>query len=207
MKKCVSTCIFNSDKYRKDYMKLPESIDKYLKDFDLIVYHEKNIPQYMLDNYKKFPFVILREKENSKGRDGCFWRYECYEEYDFCYFRDVDIPITPIDKFIIDDFLQKENKIAWVFCIHPRRPIDKQGFLMGGIFGMKKSDKIDMKSLLHEWKDKGYYGSDEVFLSKKIYPLEKPICYYENNKYKKTIFYDRNFESYVELKGNFLNFI
>ena len=78
MKKCVSTCIFNSNKYRKDYMKLPESIDKYLKDFDLIVYHEKNIPQDMLDNYKKFPFVILREKENSKVRDGCFWRYECY---------------------------------------------------------------------------------------------------------------------------------
>ena len=61
----------------------------------------------------------------------------------------------------------------------------------------------NMKLLLDEWSNKEYYGSDEEFLSKIIYPLLKPVCYYEPRLENKSVIINHDFETYVKLETNY----
>ena len=75
---------------------------------------------------------------------------------------------------------------------------------MGGVFGIKKNNKIIMNELLNSWENKAYYGSDEEFLSLKLYNLCNPICYYEPRKcVKDNVKLKNDFEEYFELEKNF----
>jgi hypothetical protein len=174
-------------------------------DFRLVIYYDDSVPSYMIENYAKFENVVLVKKGRSSGRTGCFWRYEAYDDYDLVLFRDIDVPFEPNDRIVLDDFLKKERDIFWVFLVHPRRPYPKQGFVMGGVFGIKKTSSIpSMKKLLDAWKNKGHYGSDEEFLSLSIYNLVPPVCYYEPRPtVTRTVKLKNDYESYVPLAENY----
>jgi hypothetical protein len=221
MKKCIASSIFilNNDikKYHDTYLSIPETLMEYkktnefLRDFDFVLYYDETIPDNYLDNYRKFDFVKLIKKEKSYNRSGCFWRYEAYDNYDFCFFRDIDLPLELNDILILKDVQKHEHKIFWIFAFHWRHKWPEQGFVLGGICGIKKTDKIpSMKKLIDDW-NKEYkeglqiYGSDEVFLSTVIYPLERPICYYEKNRklVSSTIQMNPEFETYVFLNENY----
>ena len=207
MKKCVSTCIFfpnnKINKYDKVFLTIPLTMNL-LPDFDLLIYYDESVPNYMIEEYKKFNFIKLIKKEKSLNRSGCFWRYEAYNDYDFCYFRDIDVSIEENDIQIINHFLNSEKNICWVFLVHARKSYPKQGFVMGGVFGIKKNNKIIMNELLNSWENKAYYGSDEEFLSLKLYNLCNPICYYEPRKcVKDNVKLKNDFEEYFELEKNF----
>jgi hypothetical protein len=120
-------------------------------------------------------------------------------------FRDIDIPIESNDNLIYKDFICRKHNIAWVFVVHARKIYPNQGFLMGGMFWMKKNENIaDINVLLDQWSKQDYYGSDEIFLAKVIYHLEKPICYYEPRLKDKNIFLQTNYEDYEQLKNNYI---
>ena len=221
MKKCISSSIFilNNDtkKYNDTYLSIPETLMEYkntyefLNDFDFVIYYDETIPEDYLNNYRKFDFVKLIKKEKSSNRSGCFWRYEAYDNYDFCFFRDIDLPLELNDILILKDVFKHKHKMFWIFTCHPRNDWPKQGFVLGGICGIKKTHKIpSMKKLIDKWKKKykyglGIYGSDEIFLSTIVYPLERPICYYERNRenVKNTIKKNSRFETYVFLNENY----
>ena len=42
-KNYTPACIFNAERYKNSFLKLPESIDKYLSDFDLVIYHDNSL--------------------------------------------------------------------------------------------------------------------------------------------------------------------
>ena len=206
MKCCVSTCLFNADKYKKTFLDLAESVDKYLPQFDLVIYHDKSMTDIMKYCLEKFKCVKLIEMPESKGREGCFWRYLSYDKYDLCFFRDIDIPIEENDIIIINDFVRREFNIAWIFTVHTRKPFPKQGFLMGGIFLMKKTKLIpSMKQLIDIYPEFEEYGTDEEFLARMIYPRLKPICYYESERQtvKSTVFIPGKYETYCPLNNNY----
>jgi hypothetical protein len=209
MKKCVSCSLFipanTNNKYADTYLSIPLTMHFLPNDFDLVIYYDESVPQYMIEEYKKFKFIKLIKKPLSIVRTGCFWRYEAYDEYDLCLFRDIDICLENNDKIILEDFLIKENNIFWVFLVHTRKVYPKQGFVMGGVFGLRKTSNIkSMAELLDSWKNKDHYGSDEEFLSLIIYPIEKPICYYEpRDNCKNTVIINKQFETYIELAANY----
>ena len=210
MKKCISTSLFIPNnlpnKYSDTYLSIPKSIHLLGSDFDLVIYYDDSVPKYMIDSFKKYSFIKLCKEERSINRSGCFWRYKSYDLYDIILFRDIDIAIEPNDVIVYNDFTNnKKNDIAWIFLVHPRRPYPKQGFVMGGVFMMKKNVTIpSMKSILDDWPNKAHYGSDEEFLSIKLYPLLKPVCYYEpRDKCINTVIINKNFETYVKLKQNY----
>tara|TARA_B110000008_G_C16965838_1_gene561975 strand:- start:594 stop:1217 length:624 start_codon:yes stop_codon:yes gene_type:complete len=205
MKKCISTCLFNAHKYINAYLSIPKTVGILEMDFDVVIYHDDSVTNEMIIELSKYKCVKLIKKNRSKGRSGCFWRYEAYNDYDFIYFRDIDVSIEQNDKIIFNDFINSNYNIFWVFLVHQRKPYPNQGFLMGGVFGILKNNIIsDINILIKNWElQKGltYYGSDEEFLALVIYPLLKPIVYYEprilNVKLK------NDYETYKKLLTNF----
>ena len=204
-KKCISTCLFNSSKYLKTYLNIPKTVYLLNDEFDVVIYHDKSLTNTMKLELNKYPFIKLIEKETSIGRSGCFWRYEAYNDYDFIIFRDIDVGFQQQDLYIYNHFMNTKLDLFWVFLVHQRKPYPKQGFVMGGVFGMKKNDKIqDINLLIKNWQEKNslnYYGSDEEFLSQIIYNLLSPMVYYEprirNVKLK------NDYETYHMLSTNY----
>jgi hypothetical protein len=210
MKKCIATSLFIpsnvSNKYSDTYLSIPKTMYLLDSDFDLLIYYDDSVPKYMIESLKQYSFVKLYKEDRSIGRSGCFWRYQSYDLYDIVLFRDIDIAIEYNDVIVYNNFIANtKNNIAWIFLVHPRRPYPKQGFVMGGVFMIKKNPIIpSMKMLLDDWPNKSHYGSDEEFLSIKLYPLLNPVCYYEpRDNCKNTVIINREFETYIMLKDNY----
>ena len=205
MKKCVASCLFNSTKYLSTYLTIPKTISVLNDSFDVVIYHDSSLTKEMQVNLSKYSFVKLILKDVSNKRSGCFWRYEAYNDYDLVFFRDIDVAFDKMDLFIYNDFMNSSFDIFWVFLVHQRKSYPNQGFVMGGVFGMKKNNKIkNINELICDWKNKkglGYYGSDEEFLSQIIYNLLPPIVYYEPRI--KNARLKNNYETYKELSSNY----
>ena len=107
MKRCISCSLFNAEKYKNTYLRIPDTMKKYLPDdLDLVIYYDF-LPDYMKNNLMKYDFVKLIQMPRSNGRSGCFWRYLAYDNYDLCFFRDIDVSIEKNDRIILEDFLQR----------------------------------------------------------------------------------------------------
>lgn len=205
MKKCISSCLFNSKEYLKTYLNIPKTIGILKDHFDVVIYHDSSLTKEMYSELTKYSFVKLIKKEQSVERSGCFWRYEAYNDYDLVFFRDIDVGFQKNDIIVYQIFIKSNFDICWVFLVHQRKQYPKQGFVMGGVFGMKKNDNIkNINILIKEWKLKkglGYYGSDEEFLSNIIYNLKRPLVFYEPRI--KNVILDNNYETYKKLPMNY----
>jgi hypothetical protein len=218
----ISTSLFYYNKQSIKYNDLYKNIVNTFNilsdyDVDLVIYYDNTVPTNIINDLKETNNVILVKKNISVNRSGCFWRYEAYDDfknYDIYFFRDIDISLEVNDLYIIQDFLKSDRKIFYIFIVHTRKSYPKQGFLMGGMFGMKKNVIESFKSyieLYNNEKTLGYYGSDEEFLAKKIYPLKKSLIFIEprvkNAKLTDSFFnkinLDYDHEKYIFLKDNY----
>ena len=174
-----------------------------LPGYDCLIYHDDSVPQGMLDKLSEYPCVKLIKMPTSIGRSGCFWRYLAYDEYDLCLFRDIDIAIEENDRFILDHFQLSERDLFWAFIVHARKAQLGQGFVMGGIWGIKKNAHIiSMQKLIDDWTSQDVYGQDEIFLSHVIWKQQPSVAYYEpcpivKNAVRVPIAHQQ--ETYVEL--------
>jgi len=215
----VSTSLFyynkSSEKYNKLYKNIINSLDIF-KNYqtDVVIYYDETVPDFIINDVKQYKNVILSKKNKSNNREGCFWRYEAYDDYDYdiYLFRDIDIPLEKNDVFAIEHFINSENKIFYCFIVHKKRSdYPKQAFIMGGIFGMKKNCIPSIKQLLENYKTKNrleHYGSDEEFLAKELYILNPPLVFIEprvqrHNKVK----LDNTFFNKLNLKNDYETYI
>lgn len=212
----ISTSLFfnnhNSNKYNRLYKNIINSIE-ILKEYivDIVIYHDNSVPKIIIDDLKKCKNVFLIEKPKSNNRDGCFWRYEAYDDfdYDIYFFRDIDISLEKNDIFIIDKFINSSKNIFYTFIVHPRKPYPKQGFLMGGMFGMKKCIS-SFKEIIVEYKlnnKLGYYGSDEEFLAKHLYKLESPLVFIEPRIKNKNVILNNVIFNNLKLQNDYEEYL
>lgn len=219
----ISTSLFycnaGSLKYNKLYKNIINSLDIFKKynvkkyKIDIVIYHDETVPLFIINDLIKYDNVILVKKNKSVKREGCFWRYEAYDDYDYdmYIFRDIDISLETNDIFVIENFMNSNNKIFYCFIVHPRKKYPKQGFLMGGMFGMKKNCIHSFKKILEEYKNENkleFYGSDEEFLSKKLYILSPPLVFIEPRLKKRgTVQLDNSFFNKLNLENNYETYV
>jgi len=218
----ISTSLFyynnQSIKYNNLYKNIIDSLNVF-KDYqvNVAIYYDKTVPDFIINDLKKCDNVILVKKNKSVNREGCFWRYEAYDDfdYDIYFFRDIDISLEKNDLLAINNFINSDNKVFYIFIVHPRRPYPKQGFIMGGIFGIKKNSIPSFKELLNNYKIKNtlqHYGSDEEFLAKELYALNPPLVFIEprvknaqlTNTFFNTLKLKNNYETYIYFKNNYV---
>ena len=84
----ISTSLFyynnSSIKYNKLYKNIINSIhilNKY--EVDIAIYYDSTVPDFIINDLKNVENVILIKKNVSKNREGCFWRYESYDDFNY----------------------------------------------------------------------------------------------------------------------------
>jgi hypothetical protein len=174
MRKTISFSLWgNNPKYTVGAIKNAQLTEKYYKDWKLKFYIANDVPNQILYSLEEFKNVQIVEKGSAGDWTSMFWRFEaCYDDdSDVVIFRDTDSRINPREEAAVKEWLESD-KTFHIMRDHPYHRFP----MLGGMWGIKKSVKYDMKSMLDDFKQNkitNRYGTDYDFLGGILYPLIK----------------------------------
>ena len=182
--------------------------------WEVLVYHDRsvltNVLQPTLDRIRPHATLILVEPANYV-RSGCFWRLYAFDECDVVFWRDIELIFEPNDVFLVHDFLNRPEELAYVQAIHPREWTYHR-CVLAGIYLAKRNashpNPIHMRTLIeHQFLQWQYFGADEVFLCNTLHSLRPSVVYYEpQQKVSSTVRLHNelsHMETYVPLAWNY----
>jgi protein O-GlcNAc transferase len=161
--KIISFCLYGENpRYHIGVEKNAELADKMLPDWLCYVYHNRTLPEIVINKLSKFKNIKLI---NVNMLDhGMFWRFlPFYESEDnICISRDADSRITNREVLCINEWLNSEKKFHIIkdHAQHFNMPI------MGGMWGMKGDlDKTILDNMNEFINASGWhYGKDQEWL-------------------------------------------
>ena len=141
-----------------------------------------SVPKSVVEELGKYDNVEIVHMDETQKYSFMIWRFLPMIDEDVSVFisRDADSRLSYREKKSVDIFLESE------MLIHSIQDNGCHFDFMGGMWGMKKSFKIDLEKLLEEWGGGNHYDLDQQFLRQKIVPLfgDKKLIhcsYYKNN--------------------------
>ena len=168
MKKIISFSLYgNNKKYTINSLVNLELCEKFYPDWNVFFHYDDTVPAYIINEMKKFSNCTLIKKEGIH-HDRMWWRLFGYDYGDLFISRDADSHITEKVVAAVEDWLDSDKNMHIM-----RDHIGHYNKIQGGMFGIKKNDKIpSMKNIIENQINRSRnYGDDEDFLSKNIYPL------------------------------------
>lgn len=138
---------------------------KYLPEWSVRVYHDKSIPQNVLDELRKLSVTcILVEGEGSYGS---FWRFKpMFEGHDAFMSRDIDSRITWRDLRCISEWMNSGKKYM-VIRDHEEH---YKTSVMAGMFGVRGSIPDELKIDMDRISKCHAYTTDQFFLAQHLWP-------------------------------------
>lgn len=166
-----SFCLYGPEK-RKYYQGLRENIEiieSYFPSWKAYIYCAPDVTQQMLDWLKSHGCVVLRETHEF-GAVNMVHRFFAIDEpdVDVMFSRDADSRIHWKDRWAIKQFMDSTHT---VHVIRDNEMHD--AYMMGGLWGMKKTAGISIRDKYDEFKKRPIeygIGLDQNFLTDKIYP-------------------------------------
>jgi hypothetical protein len=157
---------------------------KYLKGLEKISrscmengYHYALVNRLFIEKYVKRKIEV----------SGFFYRflvYDCYKEYDTFLFRDLDSELSERDIASVREWIES-GKTLLIQRDHPHH----DWAMMGGMWGIKRVEGLNMTDLILDWVEKNpypeYFGrkdkpdgwmTDMFFLRDVIFPMFKDDC-------------------------------
>lgn len=168
MKKIISFSLYGSDpKYSNGMICNLELAKIIYPDWICRVYYGNSVPKSVMDLIKSYNNceVVLMEE----GEDKLFpmiWRFLPIDDVnvEVMLSRDADARLSYREKECVDIFLQSTS------LLHSIRDNQSHPDIMGGMWGMKKNDRIKMKELCSGWNGIKY-DYDQQFLRSKVVPF------------------------------------
>ena len=174
MKKVMSFSLWGTDpKYTVGAVRNAEQLQKYYPGWIGKFYVDMTVPRGIIYQIEACKNTVIVERPKIGDWSAMFWRFEAAfdEEADVVVFRDTDCRLCEREKTAVDQWI-KSDKIFHIMRDHPFH-----GFpILGGMWGMKKNEKYDMKKLIidfYENKSKNSYGTDYQFFIEVLYPMIK----------------------------------
>lgn len=137
-------------------------------------YISKDVPEKYVDILKKTSNceIIFKDTPNFFW-EGLFWRFEPASDTDVSIMisRDTDSRLNYREKAAVDEWL-KSNKSFHIMRDHHYHTSN----IMGGMWGVKNPKLSNMSELIKNMKSETRYNSDQIFLSKIIYPIISDDC-------------------------------
>jgi hypothetical protein len=154
---------------------------KYFPDWKVYVYYGSDVEQGILDHLGLCTSVVLRPT-GLIGAPNMIPRFFAIDEpnVDVMMVRDADSRIHWKDRWAIRDFLSRPEYIAHTIRDHK----DHTAYLMGGLWGLRKSSGIHVQTEYANYKEdksKGHrLAHDQNFLADVVYPkvLPKLLVHY-----------------------------
>lgn len=113
-----------------------------------------------------------RRAGDAQPDDSMFWKINTYfdKSVDIFFARDVDSRLSLREKMAIDEFVQSDKQ----FHIIRDHPADCAATpILGAMWGIKTSLKLDMKAYIKEFKKTAQKCVDQIFLKQYLYPRVK----------------------------------
>jgi hypothetical protein len=144
----------------------------------------------ILKTYSNVELVLMDE-----GPENIFpmmWRFLGIDDDDVevMISRDADARLSYREKVCIDIFMESD------YLLHSIRDNLSHNDIMGGMWGIKKNDRVIMKELSKDWKGH-YYDSDQKFLREKLVPLFSDTYLIHCSTYLKTFPIEKTNEYFV----------
>jgi len=110
--------------------------------------------------------MFIRVDEGEEHIFPMMWRFLAIDDEDVevMISRDADARLSYREKHCVDIFMESE------FLLHSIRDNPSHNNIMGGMWGIKKNNRVKMNELSKDWKGH-YYDSDQKFLREKLVPL------------------------------------
>lgn len=173
MVNAFSFCIYNgyNPLYYTGLLENLELIRKYFPDFYIYVYVGNDVPDWFVIELRVRPNVILRFTHETGPRNMIHRFFAIDEpEVDIMFVRDADSRVHWKDRWAIREFLHTPDAKVHIIRDNPEHATA----IMGGLWGMRKIDGINVQRLYEEYKQtdpRGHgMGFDQDFLIDVIYP-------------------------------------
>lgn len=132
----------------------------------------KNTPEEVIEKLRSFENVEVVLMDEVGTSNSMMWRFTPCDDEDVALFisRDTDSRLSMREKEAVDVWLESDKNFH-VMRDHPYHV----SAIMGGMWGMKREAKVNMKRVTENFINKGYHedkkGSDQAFLWGIIWPL------------------------------------
>lgn len=192
MKKIISFSLYGDDqKYCHGMICNIELAKIIYPEWVVRVYYGNSVPINIVDMMKNYEHVELFPMEENGKYQYMMWRFlpASDKDVEVMISRDADSRLSYREKIAVDIFLESD------YLLHSIRDNLNHYDIMGGMWGMKKNDRINMRELVESWDGHLGYHSDQDFLRQKVMP------HYEDSCITHCSFYLKNYPQ--EPKNNF----
>lgn len=168
MKRLISFSLWgNNPKYCVGAIKNAELVSKIYPDWICRFYVSKLVDKKIIENLSNLNSEIVL-KDGEGDWTSMFWRFEAGADKscEAVIFRDTDSRLNTREKAAVDEWL-KSDKTFHIMRDHPAHSFN----ILGGMWGIKPSEKYDFENLLKNFKKDNHYGIDYNFFSSVLYPL------------------------------------
>lgn len=184
-----SFCLYGPEN-PKYYTGLLENIflaGKYFPSWKVYVYYAPDVTQSFINHLSACSSVVLFPT-NEFGAINMIHRFCAIDQPDveIMMVRDADSRIHWKDRWAIREFVRQPQFVAHTI----RDNIEHTADMMGGLWGLRKSSGLHMRTEYSQYKEdasKGYRnGHDQNFLGDVIYPkvVSRMLVHYSNNRRK-----------------------
>lgn len=162
-KKVISFCLFGTD--RKYFANIDACIKSYINFFPnwiIRIYVSKDVPEEIILRLYQLNCEVVIMK--SKGVDYRYtlWRFLVLDDdfVSYSIIRDIDSIASTRENIMVKQWLESSKKLH-VIRDHP----DHVDLIMGGMFGLKSDNSLNIKNLMLKFKKLNKLGVDQQFLN------------------------------------------
>jgi len=161
MKKIISFCLFGNDlKYLNGMFTNLELAKIIYPDWICRIYCSTKLDLNLISSYKSYENCEIVLKEEYDNYPSMAWRFLAIDDADVSIMlsRDADSRLSYREKKCVDIFVDSD------YLFHDIRDNVNHSDVMGGLWGMKKNELLNMNEELQKWNQGNYYGSDQFFM-------------------------------------------
>jgi hypothetical protein len=163
MKKIISFCLYGDDpKYLNGMICNLELAKIIYPNWICRIYCSTLLSSNFISYYKNYENCELVFKEEIEDYPSMTWRFLAIDDpdVDVMLSRDSDSRLSYREKKCVDIFMESD------YLFHDIRDNVNHSDVMGGLWGMKKNERLIMSDELQKWNHGNYYGSDQFFIRK-----------------------------------------
>jgi hypothetical protein len=167
MKKIISFSVYGTDpKYTHGALCNAEAAKVVYPDWICRFYCGESVPEHIVEQLKSYDNTEVIEMKEDESYSYMMWRFLPVDDDDVevTISRDSDSRLSYREKTCVDLFMESES------LFHSIQDHSCHDNVMGGMWGMKKNDRINMKNLIEEWKGGLGYFSDQAFMREMVKP-------------------------------------
>jgi protein O-GlcNAc transferase len=129
-------------------------------------YCGNSVSEEIINKLREFTNTEIIQMEENGSYSYMMWRFLPVDDSDVIVTlsRDADSRLSMREKECVDLFMESN------FLFHSIQDHSCHDNVMGGMWGMKKNDRINMQKLINEWSGGLEYFSDQLFMREVIKP-------------------------------------